>query len=216
MLTGRAGITSLHPFRLAPRSRAPHSTRAAGEIPVGWSVAAGDRKWIGHVLFEEQRYPTPCATGFYYQPNPLETQAPMPGDFFRRRLFIWMPRRQWEFPFHCPHYPDNQSLTSKGFYRHLREVVDFQEMFYLASEHLECPLCKTSIIAWDERVLEQLPTKYREQFCVLLTRKYAIYKPVLRQLHARRKGNTPTALMEILNENHTEKWTDRCFAYPTA
>ena len=140
----------------------------------------------------------------------------MPGDFFRRRLFVWMPRRQWEFAFNCPHCPDNQSLTPKGLYQHLRQVVDFQEMFYLSSEHLECPRCKTSIIAWDETVLEQLPTKYREQVCVLLTKKYAIHKPVLRQLHARRKGNTPTALMEILNENHTAKWTDHCFAYLTA
>lgn len=67
-----------------------------------------------------------------------------------------------------------------------------------------------------QAVNNRVRQKCRKHFCVLLTRKYAIHKPVLKQLHGRKKGNTQTALMEILNENHTAKWTDRCFENLTA
>ena len=70
--------------------------------------------------------------------------------------------------------------------------------------------------AWDERVLAQLSTKYKEKFCAVRTRKYAFHKPVLGLLYARRKGITPTGLLQRLKENHRKRWTRQCLAYLTA
>lgn len=59
------------------------------------------------------------------------------------------------------------------------------------------------------RMLDQLTDAIRAHFPVVLTRKYACDKAVVSLLYSRTLGNSPTALLNTLQEIHSEEWLHR-------
>ena len=58
---------------------------------------------------------------------------------------------------------------------------------------MDCRSCKGTFVAWDLRILDQLPEGIRARFPVVLTYKYACDRAVIAALRARTLGNSPTA-----------------------
>ena len=56
------------------------------------------------------------------------------GQYFRHRLFVWMPKKMWKLDLKCPDC--SSSLTTKGVYRTLRKVVDVDGYYFMATEYL--------------------------------------------------------------------------------
>ena len=108
-----------------------------------------------------------------------------------------------------------RSLRSKGLYNRVRLVLDMKEYYYLAAEYMDCNCCKGTYIAWDSRVLSQLPDGVRSRFPVILTHKYACDISVVNLLRSRTLGNSSTALQNNVTELHTEEWSRRVMWYLT-
>ena len=71
---------------------------------------------------------------------------------------------------------------------------------------MDCNGCKSTFIAWDARILDQLPYPVRLKFPAVLTYKYACDYSVISLLRSRTLGNSPTALHNNLHELHSECW----------
>ena len=65
-------------------------------------------------------------------PGPDFKARPVAEDYFCRRFFLWMP----SFDFKCPTCTDSQSLTSKGLYNRVRNVIDLTSHYYIGAEYL--------------------------------------------------------------------------------
>ena len=102
---------------------------------------------------------------------------------------------------------------SEGVYHNLRLVLDVADTYYPAAEYMDCRGCGGTYIAWDQRILDQLPEGVRARFPVVLTRKYACDSGVISFLHARTLGNSPTAMRHNLQELHSESYLRRVVQY---
>lgn len=148
-------------------------------------------------------------------PGPDSRATTAEGSYFRKRLFLWMPRKMWAFRFDCPKCTPKVELTSKGLYNRVRNVVDIKDQYYLATEYLECNHCKGTFISYDSRLQEQLPEHIRVRFQIVLTRKFACDISVVAMMRSRTLGNSPTALCNNVRELHTDEWMRLSLCYLT-
>lgn len=144
-------------------------------------MAYKDQCWIGKTLYCNSKgaltaqlkswwYPPPT-------PAPNTNAVPCPEDYFLRRLFLWMPKRMWGVDLKCPRCTDPQrSLMSKGLYTRVRMVLDIKDFYYLAAEYHSCKGCNGTYIAWDRRLLQQLPVDVVSRFPVVLTNTHVMYQ----------------------------------------
>jgi len=65
-------------------------------------------------------------------------------------------------------------LTACGLYKQVRQVVDLDGFYTLASEYLECGKCNKKYISWSDAILDQLDVGHRSQFPAILTYKYVL------------------------------------------
>ena len=79
----------------------------------------------------------------------------------------------------CPNCGSDEELRSKGLYRRVRRVIDVTDVYYLAAKYMDCRSCKGTFVAWDLRILDQLPEGIRARFPVVLTYKYACDRAVI-------------------------------------
>ncbi|KAK2143968.1 hypothetical protein NP493_4354g00007 [Ridgeia piscesae] len=112
-----------------------------------------------------------------------------------------------------PMMVSSRQLRSKGLYNRVRRVVDVTDIYYLAAEYMDCRSCRGTFVAWDLRILDQLPEGVRARFPVVLTYKYACDRAVIASLRARTLGNSPTALRNNLQEVHSEAHLRRVTQY---
>jgi len=138
---------------------------------------------------------------------------PVASNYFLRRLCIWIPRRTYKFDFKCVKPGCSKSLTSKGIYNKVRLVLHVKDYYYLATENLKCNCGLTTILAWDNHLLDQLPFAIRNEFPALLTYRYACDRSVITFLKSRTLGNSPHALHNSLLELHSEKWMAQNLQY---
>ena len=150
-------------------------------------------------------------------PSPNSTAKPNPDTYFRRRIFLWMPKRMWDIVLVCPtcNLP-SRTLQSKGLYPRVRLVLDIKDYYYLAAEYHYCKACNDTFIAWDRRILNLLPDGVRLTFPVILTYKYACDTAVITLLRSRTLGNSPSALQNTVCELHSEEWMRKCVSYLSA
>ena len=176
-------------------------------LPKGWMATLDpcDQSWVGRSLFVSKGNMTANNVN-WWMPPPLQHAAmPTVDSYFAGRLFLWMPRKMWGMALVCPRCTDErQRLRSKGVYHKVRRVMDVTDLYYLAAEYMDCRRCGGTLIAWDERVLEQLPEGVRARFPVVLTNKYASDRAVISFLRARTLGNSPSVMKHNLQEQHTE------------
>ena len=172
-------------------------------------MLAADREWVGKSVFAGKGKLTSPLQLWWQPPQIDHTAAPVADRYHLRKLFLWMPRRMWKIEFKCPRCKER--LTSKGLYNRVRLVLDFTDYYYLAAEYMECrePECRSTFIAWDRRMLEQLPYGIRSRFPVALTYKYASDKSIISILRGRTLGNSPTAIQHMVHEAHSAHWMDR-------
>ena len=164
-------------------------------------MAYKDQCWIGKTLYCNSKggltaqlkswwYPPPT-------PAPNTNAVPCPEDYFLRHLFLWMPKQMWSVDLKCPRCTDPQrSLMSKGLYTRVRMVLDIKDFCYLAAEYYSCKGCNRTYIAWDRRLLQQLPVDVVSRFPVVLTYKYVCDVSVVSMLRARSLGNSSTVLQK--------------------
>jgi len=130
-----------------------------------------------------------------------------------------MPVRMWGAILRCPNC--QTALCSKGLYTNVRQVIDISERYYLVAQYHYCPTCpnpekptsKATFIAYDRRLLEQLPTHQRDQFPIIMTYKYACDEKVVALMRSRTVGNSPTAVCHTVAEIHSEQWMRKASAY---
>ena len=141
----------------------------------------------------------------FYPPQPSLTLShpPAVNKYFTHRLFLWMPRKLWHVKLVCPHDECAQNeLTSSGIYRRVRQVLDVDSCYNLASEVLECNKCKRKIISWSEPIVNQLDVGHRRQFPLIMTYNYACDMRVVRLLRQRGLTNSATQLQKKTSEQH--------------
>ena len=128
-------------------------------------------------------------------PPPNLRSLPTPSPYFRRRVFLWMPKLVWDIVLQCPtcNHPA-RTLQSKGLHPRVRLALDIKDYYYLAAEYHFCKACNGTFIAWGKRILDQLPSGVRHKFPVILTYKYACDSAVMSLLRSRTLGNSPSAL----------------------
>lgn len=177
-------------------------------------MADADMKWVGKTLFVAKGKLCSSLKAWWHPPScELPRCKPSPEDYHLKRLFLWMPRRMWNFDFKCSHCITPHSLRSKGVCNRIRTVLDLKDFYYLAGEYMDCNYCGGTFVSWDERMLKQLPSALRARFPAVLTRKYACDLAVVTLFRARTLGNSPTALRNNLLEVHSEEWLRRQLSY---
>ena len=92
-------------------------------------------------------------------------------------------------------------------------VLDVKDFYYLATENLDCNVCKMTILSYDDRILNQLPFGICVKFPAVLTYKYACDQAVVSLLRSRTLGNSPTTLQHKFLEVHSEEWLRRQAMY---
>ena len=116
------------------------------------------------------------------------------------------------FSLFCPISP----LTSKGAYRNLRFVLAVTDWYLLATEYLECTkggCTNTTILSWDVAIMNQLPDDLKTRFPAVLTYKCALDKALVVQMRGRTVGNTPSAMRNMVHENHTQRYCEKTLQY---
>ena len=148
------------------------------------------------------------------QPSLRVHQRPTVNTYFTRHLLLWMQRKLWQVRLHCPHDDHvKHPLTSAGLYPHVRQVLDLDGFYSLATEYLECGKCKRKVISWSQGILDKLDVGHRKQFPVIITYNYACDVRVLRLLRQRGFGNSSTQLQKKQTEQHKEQWLQRTAHY---
>jgi hypothetical protein len=97
----------------------------------------------------------------------------------------------------------------------VRQVLDVDCVYYMATEYLECSHCKRKVIPWSAPVLSQLDLGHWNQFPAIVTHKYACDLRVIRLLRDRGLGNGPYRLYKTIVEEHNERYLQKSLAYLT-
>ena len=195
-------------------------------LPEGWkqSLPKPDHVWVSKALFKQsirgraELDVSNVKKLWWHPPQPALTvsQIPVVHSYFTQRVFLWMPRKLWRVQLHCPHADcDKHPLTSAGLYPHIRQVLDLDCYYSLATEYLECLKCKKKIISWSQSILNQLDLGHKRQFPIIVTYNYACDMRVVRLLRQRGLGNSATQLHKKLTEQHNEVWLQRIAHYLT-
>ena len=183
-----------------------------------------DHKWVSQALFHytsagQVGLDATKLTKLWFDPPPAQlicTRSPLLDRYFTHRLLVWMPRRMWRMTLHCPHPECNDhQLTSAGIYPRVRQVLDLEGYYNLATEYLECKKCKRKLCSWGGAIVNQLDIGHRQLFPVLLTYQYACDIRVAKLMRQRGLGNSATQLQKKLEELHHEAWLNKCLIYAT-
>ena len=78
-----------------------------------------------------------------------------------------MARQMYSYDFKCPNC--DKSLRSQGNYNHVRLVLDVKGFYYLATDNLNCNVCKRTILSYDDKILNQFPFGISVKFPIVLT-----------------------------------------------
>ncbi|XP_072293385.1 uncharacterized protein [Eucyclogobius newberryi] len=191
-------------------------------VPRLWSegLPPEDHKWLNKTLFREGPRGKPELHDhlelWYFPPLPSNVfhQPPTPDHFFAHPLLVWMPFKLWKVKLVCPNSAcGGHQLTGAGLHKRARRVLDVDRIYNVVTETLTCTKCRASHVSWSQTVLSQLDHGHRSQFRVILTRKFACDIWVIRLLRQRGLGNSPTRLLKLLKEGHSEEWLDRVSHY---
>mgnify|MGYP000055448152 CR=1 FL=1 len=169
--------------------------------------------WFFYDIHEQSCFEILCRVDkLWWYPH----EPPRPDLYFAQRLLLWMPRKLWKVTLNCPHQEcDKQPLTSTGIYNTVRQVVDIDSNYNLATEYLECKNCKRKITTCSPGIIKQLVIGHQLQFPLLLTYQYACDVRVIRLLRQRGLGNSSTQLQIKLNKEHSEKYLQQSPQYLT-
>lgn len=222
-------VTEVHTKRGTPSQPSEPTCRCSSPIsncilPKGWreSLPIADHSWVSDALFKTNAKSgkpeldfTRVVKLWWHPPQaPLIcSEVPQPSLYFAQPLLIWMPRKLWRCKFTCK--TCEKELTSAGIYRKVRQVLDVDGYYNLATEYLECVSCGIKVAGWDRAIVKQLDIGHRLQFPALLTYKYACDVRVIRPLRERTLGNGATRLFKTLSEQHTEKYFQKVLHYLT-
>ncbi|XP_049339078.1 uncharacterized protein LOC125804018 [Astyanax mexicanus] len=192
------------------------------ELPLLWpqTVPQQDRKWVSEALFRvgaKGKLELRDNLQLWYHPPPpalLYHQVPGPDRFFSQSLLLWMPYRLWKVRLQCIDPACNgRQWSGGGLHRRVRQVLDIDRYYNLATETLICTGCRSSYLSWSQTILQQLDLAHRSEFRVILTRRYACDIRVIRLLRERSLGNGPVRIIGQLKENHSEEWLQRVARY---
>lgn len=153
-------------------------------MPATWreGLPDVDKLWIAKSLFGPGSKSKGTLQDFkvdrlwYYPPPPSRSCPGRPSveRYFAHRLFLWMPRRLWSYKFHCPNDGcQGNELTSAGVYKTIKQILDVESYYLMATEYLECRKCGGKLAAWSPAVVSQLDFGHRQQFPAVLTYKYS-------------------------------------------
>ena len=201
----------------------PVPTRSENLIE-GWKTTLPqfDHQWVSSALFKTSVKGKPIFDSskvnklWCYPPQPslIPNQPPSVARYFTQKLLLWMPKKMWQVQLHCPHPQcEKQLLTSAGIYPRVRQVLDIDRYYSLASEYLECSKCSRKVISWSQSIVKQLDIGHQLQFSVLITHQYAGDIRVVRLLRTRGAGNSSSQLFRKLDEQNEEAWLGRCAQY---
>ena len=212
-MQSKPSISLLHFQAKSPPMFPRQPTDFKLRLPKGWgaNMSVFDQTWIGKNVFASKGNISTPLKNWYHPPDLIKGSKPTAGQYFARRLFLWMPRKMFAFDFKCINC--DRSLRSKGLYNRVRIVLDVKDYYYLAAEYMDCNECSGTFIAWDARMLNQLPYGLRVKFPAVLTYRYACDYSVISLLRSRTLGNSPTALQANLCELHTDCWLKRNAEY---
>ena len=132
-------------------------------------------RWVFNALFQPGQH-GPVLQSRLQQPPLTYNQPPSSADaFFNQKLLLWMPYRMWSVDLKCIQSAcSGRRLTACGLYKQVRQVVDLDGFYTLASEYLECGKCNKKYISWSDAILDQLDVGHRSQFPAILTYKYVL------------------------------------------
>lgn len=191
-------------------------------LPSGWkkTLPEVDHQWISETFFHAgKRGPefdfSRVSKLWYDPPQPSLSRAVLnkPDRYFGHRFFLWMPRHLFHTQFHCPHSGCNGTLTNAGVHQKTRRVVDVDSVYNIAAEYLSCSNCHKKVISWSEGVLNQLDNATRSRFPCILTSKYACDLKIVRLLRQRGLGNSSSAVMKQVREQHGESYLNNLQLY---
>ncbi|XP_016388323.1 uncharacterized protein LOC107724059 [Sinocyclocheilus rhinocerous] len=108
-----------------------------------------------------------------------------------------------------------EELTSAGLHQELRQVVDMEGSYFMASERLVCGKCKRKWISWSHDVVSQLDIGHRVQFPCILASQVACDMKVVHFNRQRHLGPSVTQIQKKMEEHHTEVWLQKTVQYLT-
>lgn len=155
---------------------------------------------------------------WWYPPFPPLTLAKEPemGCYFGHVLFLWMPQKLWNVKLICPRSDCvKEELTSAGLHQELRQVVDMEGSYFMASECLVCGKCKRKVISWSHDVVSQLDIGHRVQYPCILASQMACDLKVVHFNRQRCLGTSISQIQKKLEEHHTEVWLQKTVQYLT-
>ncbi|XP_048848221.1 uncharacterized protein LOC125718410 isoform X2 [Brienomyrus brachyistius] len=203
-------------------------SRAASEdvpLPEAWKaqLPKEQHEWLSRALFRRNKDGRPVLIDSLQlwwhppAPRPVFHQPPAsPAPFFTCPFFLWMPYRIWSFRLLCGQpncHRAGQRLTSCGLYKTVRRVLDIDGWYFMATEYLECRLCKKKVAGWSRDVLEQLDPAHRAEFPAILTYRLSCDLKVVWLMRQRSLGNSVSVLYNKLREQHSETWMARTLQY---
>ena len=174
----------------------------------------GDWEWVAKTLYNSDGKLKDNFEGNWHEPPPppeVSTDPPNPLCYFRKRLFIWAPRRLWNIPLICPEC--KIKLTHGGIYTIAREVIDLNWKYYMVGEYLRCSKCRQPQCPWRTELLDQLSPAQRLRFPAILTKKLALDKNVATLMKPRTMGNTSSYIQQAVDEIHSTEWAKRVVLY---
>ncbi|XP_026145603.1 uncharacterized protein LOC113120014 isoform X2 [Carassius auratus] len=195
-------------------------------LPSGWmcTLPPADYRWVSKALFRwspemqpEMDYARVDRMWWYPPFPPLTvTEEPEMGCYFGHSLFLWMPQKLWNVKLICPHSDCLKGeLTSAGLHQELRQVVDMEGSYFMASERLVCGKCKRKWISWSHDVVSQLDIGHRVQFPCILASQVACDMKVVHFNRLRHLGPSVSQIHKKLEERHTEVWLQKTVRYLT-
>ena len=100
----------------------------------------------------------------------LNKKPSSPDQFMMQPLFLWMPYRMWGVKFKCIIKSCKETmLQACGLYKTVRQILDIDSYFYMATEYLYCKKCNKKYAAWNYVLIEQLSVGYQREFPAVLT-----------------------------------------------
>ncbi|CAM4637419.1 unnamed protein product [Leuciscus chuanchicus] len=195
-------------------------------LPLGWirTLPPANHTWVSKAMFRwspekqpEMDYARIDRLWWYPPFPPLTlTEEPEMGRYFGHVLFLWMPRKLWNVELTCPRSDCvKEELTSTGLHQELRQVVNVERSYFMASECLVCVKCKREVISWSHDIVSQLDIGHRVQFPCILASQAACDMMVVRLNRQRCLGTSISQIQKKLEERHTEEWLQKTVQYLT-
>ncbi|XP_067281933.1 uncharacterized protein [Pseudorasbora parva] len=195
-------------------------------LPSGWirTLPPANHSWVSKALFRwssenqpEMDYARVDRMWWYPPFPPLNlTEEPEMGCYFGHVLFLWMPRKLWDVKLTCPRLDCvKEDLKLAGLHQELRQVVDMEGSYFMASECLVCGKCKQKVISWSHDVVSQLDIGHRVQYPCILASQAACDMKVVHFNRQRCLGTSICQIQKKLEEHHTEVWLQKTVHYLT-